>query len=196
MIYFKDQLKDKYSSYRNVNAKVKHEVDAGRLIRLKKGVYTDSPNEDPFLCANALIRPSYISFYSALSYHGLIPERVYETMSAVCLLNKNKKFGSSGHRFSFYNIPKEIFSFGVDLTSGGFSIASAEKALADTLYFLAPVHSITSLKELLFEDLRIDEYSFDLLKKDELIQILPLYKSTNTTLLMKLLEEKDGKRSN
>ena len=195
MIYFDDQLKDIYSSYRNINAKIKREVDSGRLIRLKKGVYTDSKAEDPFLCANALIRPSYISFFSALSYHEMIPERVYEIMSAICLLNKNKEFKTAGYRFTFRNVPQEVFSLGIDVTPSGYSIASAEKALADTLYFVTPVHSVSALKKLLFEDLRIDVDGFDSLNKEKLMKILPLYKSSNTSLLMKLLEGKNGKHS-
>jgi predicted transcriptional regulator of viral defense system len=49
-------------------------VKEGLLVRLKRGVYalkTDPPNEKEI--ANALYRPSYISFDYALAYHGLIP---------------------------------------------------------------------------------------------------------------------------
>src|SRR5579863_4722297 len=55
----------------------------GLLQRLKKGVYilkTDSPSDKEI--ANALYKPSYISFDYALSYYSIIPEMVYEITSA------------------------------------------------------------------------------------------------------------------
>jgi predicted transcriptional regulator of viral defense system len=57
-------------------------VKAGRLIQLRRGLYTlarvwqkgEPPH--PFLIANALQRGSYVSLQSALAFHGVIPEQV------------------------------------------------------------------------------------------------------------------------
>lgn len=75
---------------------------------------------------------------------------------------------------------------------GGYSyqIASPEKALCDKLYSLSPVYSVRVLKELLFDDLRIDEAAFFALQKDDILQLAPLYRATNLKLLAKFMEGK------
>lgn len=58
----------------------------GSLIRLKRGTYTlaqtyHSAPLHPFAVAQALHQGSYISFESALAFHGWIPEAVFVTAS-------------------------------------------------------------------------------------------------------------------
>ena len=52
---------------------------AGRVVQLRRNVYLlGQPwrriEPHPFVVANALQRPSYVSLQSALAYHGMIPE--------------------------------------------------------------------------------------------------------------------------
>jgi predicted transcriptional regulator of viral defense system len=52
---------------------------AGRLYQLRRGVYTLAPpfqkvKPHPFVSANALVQPSYVSLQAALAHHGLIPD--------------------------------------------------------------------------------------------------------------------------
>jgi len=56
-------------------------VKAGKLIQLKKGLYTLAEpyrkmNPHPFVLANAMKKASYISLHSALGHFGMIPEYV------------------------------------------------------------------------------------------------------------------------
>ncbi len=56
-------------------------VKDGRLIQLRRGLYTLAPvwrkvEPHPFLIANRLQRGSYVSAQSALAFHGMIPEYV------------------------------------------------------------------------------------------------------------------------
>jgi len=51
------------------------------------------------LVVNLLYTPSYVSFDYALSYYGLIPERVYEVTSAT--LHAKKIFETPLERFSY-----------------------------------------------------------------------------------------------
>lgn len=58
----------------------------GSLIRLKRGTYTLAQADrgapiHPFVAAQALHPGSYVSFESALAYHGWIPEAVFVTAS-------------------------------------------------------------------------------------------------------------------
>ncbi len=100
-------LKDEVS---NVNAKISYMVKQGILVRLKKGLYTFSElyhdsSVDMVAVANRLYVPSYVSFDYALSYYGLIPERVYEVTSAT--LHAKKVFETLLGRFSYRPIPME-----------------------------------------------------------------------------------------
>ena len=70
-----DLLKD----YRRPNDKLNELVRQGRLTNVKRGIYIPGPNlglkgPEPFLLANHLAGPSYISMESALSHWGMIPE--------------------------------------------------------------------------------------------------------------------------
>jgi hypothetical protein len=77
---------------------------AGRLYQLRRGLYSLAPpfqkvRPDPFVIANHLVRPSYVSLQSALSFYGLIPESVPVTTSI-----------TTG-RPAFYSTPLGDFSF-------------------------------------------------------------------------------------
>lgn len=84
-----DMLKD----HKRPNDKISELVKSGDLIALKRGLYlpgerTNLAAPEPFLTANYLGGPSYISLETALSYWGLIPERVYEISSITMQLSK------------------------------------------------------------------------------------------------------------
>ena len=110
----------------------------GVFLRLKKGVYANlSNNPPPFLMANKIYQPSYISFESALSYYGLIPETVYSVTSAT--VKATREFSSQNYHFVFHRIKKEAFAGYTPIEMGGETIliAQPEKALADFLYFVS-----------------------------------------------------------
>lgn len=67
-------------------ALVKRAVNAGALVRVKRGHYVlaDKLRKQPvhpFHLVQALVAGSYVSMESALAYHGWIPEAVFTTMS-------------------------------------------------------------------------------------------------------------------
>ncbi|MCY4524960.1 MAG: hypothetical protein OXB84_09480, partial [Halobacteriovoraceae bacterium] len=89
-----------------------------KLMRIKKGLYVfkkelRKKTLSKMVIANKLYSPSYVSFESALSYHGLIPEAVYTTSSA-CFQRKNKVFSNFFGEFSFNYIPSKPFFMGVE----------------------------------------------------------------------------------
>ena len=114
------------------------QVKEGFLLRLKRGIYTlktDLPSEEEI--ANAIYKPSYISFEYALAYYNLIPEMVYTITSATT--KPTRLFDVSGKVFSYQTIKKEAFT-GYSLNKIGdkiFLIAEKEKALVDYLYFVS-----------------------------------------------------------
>ncbi len=131
-----------------------------QILKLKRGLYLFSKNLrrrplSNFLVANKLYDPSYVSFESALSFHGLIPEAVYRTTSA-CIQRKNKIFTTELGDFSFDHIPSRPFFIGVtsDSHEGGALVANAIKALFDLIYLRRKNYpSIEDLQS----DLRIEQ---------------------------------------
>ena len=187
-------LKDEVS---NVNAKISYMVKQGILVRLKKGLYVFSElyrddSVDMVAVANRLYTPSYVSFDYALSYYGLIPERVYEVTSAT--LYAKKVFETPLGRFSYRPIPMEVYALGVDWIddeiNGGKFIATAEKALCDKIRGDRGIGRLKQekMKEYLMYDLRIEWEA--LLKLDIVLieEIAKRYKSYNLKSLTALLK--------
>ena len=83
---------------------------------------------------------------------------------------------------------KKAFNVGVNLEEyegTTYLIATKEKALCDKLYIMPPVRSLKDIKEMLFDDLRIDEDIIYSLNKDDLKTLSSLYHSNNVSLLAK-----------
>ena len=77
-----------------INSGVARSLKSNDFLRLKRGLFLFSKklrngSISKLSIANKLYGPSYVSFESALSYHGLIPEAVYTTTSA-CFQRKSK----------------------------------------------------------------------------------------------------------
>lgn len=155
-------LKKEYSQpIQKINTMVKK----GELLQLKKGVYAFSEEyrNSPLniiAAANLLYKPSYVSFEYALSFHGLIPERVYTTTSAT--LSRSKEFDTSLGRFSYKKVPLKAYPLGIEWkfneNDGGYMIAGAEKALCDKVHSDKRTSNILKkdLESYLEDDLRID----------------------------------------
>lgn len=108
----------------------------GFIIQIKRGLYSLSDNLPPELyLANKLYAPSYISREFALSYHGIIPEMVYEITSVS--IKATRQFRKLGKIYSYRKIKKSAFTgYTVEKQQGfTFRIADAEKAFVDTLYY-------------------------------------------------------------
>jgi len=152
-------------SVSNVNDKISNLVKSGDLVRLKKGFYTFSKDYlrrpiDLLSVANTLYTPSYVSFDYALSYYGMVPERVSEITSAT---SKNKKlFDTQVGRFSYKTVPLQAYSLGVDWfydkNEGGIFIATPEKALCDKIRYDRGIGTLTqsNMLEYLKYDLRVE----------------------------------------
>lgn len=151
--------------YKRPNDKISELIKSGELLSIRRGLYipgpeTDLPVPDPFLIANHLRGPSYVSLEAALSYWGLIPERVYEITSTT--MQTAKKYNTPIGRFTYQHLPSPYYSFGIkiiQLTSKQSAlIASREKAVCDKVILTSGVtlRSTRQTKDFLLEDLRMD----------------------------------------
>lgn len=108
----------------------------GYIVRLKQGLYAfpDAPPPDLYI-ANEMVIPSYVSLEFALSYHGVIPETVYEMTSVTT--KATRRFEALGKIYSYRRIKKAAFTgYRIEKQKGfGFFMADPEKAFVDTNYF-------------------------------------------------------------
>ncbi len=184
--------------YKRPNDKINELVKKGELTTIKKGLYIPGPKMDirkpePFLIANHLWGPSYISLETALSYWGLIPERVYEISSVT--IKTTKTYKTAIGRFSYFHISLPYYSFGIQSVSltpkQVVLIASPEKALCDKIVMTSGIslRSSKQVQEFLIDDLRIDEETlgkFDLNEISSWIGEAP--KKSSLEMLIKTLK--------
>lgn len=183
--------------YKRPNDKINELVKNGLLTTLKKGLYVPGPKlniqrPEPFLIANHLWGPSYVSLESALSHWGFIPERVYEISSVT--IKDTKTYKTDIGRFSYRHIRAPYYSFGirsVSLTPKQVAlIASPEKALCDKIIMTAGVflRSTKQVQAFLIEDMRLDEdklRELDLAEMSSWLECAP--KVTSLEMLIKTL---------
>ncbi len=109
----------------------------GAVVRLRNGLYSLPWNKPGGMAiANALYRPSYISYESALSHHRLIPETVYAVTSATTRRAKEFEAGELG--YLYHSIKRGAFTGyrGYKLGDDLVLMADPEKALCDTLFLV------------------------------------------------------------
>ena len=119
---------------------VKRALAKGDIVRLRRGLYHLAKRYqrqpvNPFILAQRILGPSYVSFESALSYHQLIPEAVYSITSAC--LKRSQEYKTPLGCFTYTPIPSSVFFESVErITQDGFSffMATPLKALADYVY--------------------------------------------------------------
>jgi len=183
----------------NINAKIAYMVNKGELIRLKKGLYAlgkeyQNTAIDTISLANVLYSPSYVSFDYALSYYGMIPERVHEITSAT--MRMKKEFDTPLGRFTYKPVPLQAYALGVDWLyddiNGGKLIATPEKALCDKIRSDRGIGRLSQqkLREYLEFDLRIDMDLFYTLDATLILSIATAYRSANLKNLSKLIEKR------
>ncbi|MBN1314102.1 MAG: hypothetical protein JXA42_01495 [Anaerolineales bacterium] len=134
-------------------------VRAGKIVQLRRGLYTvaqpyqyERPHS--YVIANHLVRGSYISLHTALSYFELIPEHVSVVTSVTT--GRPGTWQNLYGRFSFQHIQPALF-FGfqyrqVTETQWAY-VATPEKALLDLIYLTPDADSAGYIRELRLQNL-------------------------------------------
>ncbi|OGJ16273.1 MAG: hypothetical protein A2632_00010 [Candidatus Pacebacteria bacterium RIFCSPHIGHO2_01_FULL_46_16] len=144
-------------------------VDNGWLIRIKRGLYiiSDFSNRgflslSPYIVASLLVKDSYVSFESALSYYGMLDQLTSKIISIAKIRYKTTQLDNLEYRFAH---TKDQFYFGwqeVIISNKIAHIATAEKALIDMIHFHKSKYAIDLVIEKLKEhkdDLHITKLS-------------------------------------
>jgi hypothetical protein len=171
------------------HAIIRRAIRNGYLIPIRRDLYLIKNSKQPLLnsfeIATIIYGPSYVSFESALSYHGWIPEAVRTTTSAS--VKRAKEFETPIGIFSYEHIPIKAFSLGVEQHQQGtltLFIASPVKALADIIYARKRIwESIGDLSE----DLRIEIESFQNSDRKLLIELIENYPSPRVKNTLNIL---------
>lgn len=147
----------------------------GHIIKLRNGWYRFAEFSSDefliFLIANRMYSPSYISFQSAASWHGLIPEAVFTITSATTL--KTANFANEDGAFNYITLKKSLF-FGykwIQRNDTAVRMADMEKTLIDMLYIDHTINSITDLEEMRLNKTQLRE-NINLVKLENYLKLI------------------------
>lgn len=109
-------------------------IKQNELHRLAPGLYVLPERYGEIeKIANSIYFPSYLSFESALSRHGVISQIPYTLSFATVLKTKKMRLGV--YQVEYRKIKEELFG-GYEVTTDGLMVAAPEKALFD-MYYIA-----------------------------------------------------------
>lgn len=155
----------------------------GSLIRLKRGAYIlgqryRSTPMHPFAIAQGLVSGSYISFESALAYHGWIPEAAFATASVSPGRKTTRIQTPAFGTFSFHPLAITDYHFltAVDRVSFDKTAAFVAQPLRALMDLVALRKERWSGIEWLIRGMRIDEELLLELRPDDFAVLKPVYK--------------------
>ena len=142
----------------------------GWLMRIKKGLYAISDlstrgflSLSSYVIANLLVRDSYVSFESALHYHGMFDQLTNKIISVSLKMYKTAQLQNIEYGFVK---TKNDYYFGwqeINIDNKTTRIATAEKALIDIVNFHKSIYAI----DLVMEKLREHKNDFDFVRLNE-----------------------------
>jgi len=185
-----DIYKKKLNNYGNKDTKLSRDVKINKLYRIINGLYETDSTTPGYLLAGSIYGPSYISFDYALSFYGMLPERVTTITCATNNKKKIKEYNTDFGVFTYRDVPILAYPEEIVLKVEGeysYQIASREKALCDKLFTLSPLNNYAELENMLFNDLRIDIDEFNKLDKSKIEKLSKLYHSSNVSLLSRYI---------
>lgn len=173
---------------------VNRALKTGELHRLSRGRYLladrfrDYPGH-PFALAQALVPGSYVSFETALAYHGWIPEAVHTTSCVTpgrkTLVFDSEKFG----QFTFH--PMAVY------TDRLLELVRRIQITQQTMLVAEPVRAMMDLVCLrkiqwqglgwLIEGMRIDEEQLRSISHTDMTKLMLVYKQKRVNSFLKSL---------
>jgi hypothetical protein len=184
------RMKELLSGTVDKRGKIARMIQSGDLIQLRRGLYTTRSDLNPLCLAASIYGPSYISFETALSFYGLIPEAVYEITSAT--LRRPKEFENDFGRFRYRRLPEIVFPVGIERITDPeipFLMASPTKALCDRIALEPRMRSMKDVRQWA-ELMRLSEtFEIDL---DTLNACAKNYKRPAVRLLQRTVEKYGG----
>jgi len=140
-----------------VSARLNKYVKSGKLIRVRRGLYTKDKNYDKFELVTRIYTPSYISFETVLTRTG-INFQYYGNIFVASYVNR--EIDIDGQKITFVRMKSYVLSNTAGIEhNDGYAIATKERAFLDRIYVSKDYH---------FDHL-------DPLDWDKVFEILPIY---------------------
>jgi len=140
-----------------ITDRLKKYVKAGKLIRLRHGIYAKDENYDRLELATRIYTPAYISFETVLTRSGINFQK-YDSIFVASYVTREIEVGEQ--KIAFIRIKDHVLT---DLTgiehNDGVAMASKERAFLDRVYVSQDYH---------FDNLNPLDW-------DKVFQILPIY---------------------
>jgi hypothetical protein len=155
-IFDTDRMRDALTGFADWKGKIARMLGTGELVSLRRGLYAGRRNLDPCCLAGPIYGPSYVSFETALAWHGMIPEGVAEILSAT--LKRPAAFENDCGRFRYLSIPRAVYPVGILRVTESdlpFLLASPTKALADRIAREPGFRSMADVARWM-EDMRVE----------------------------------------
>jgi len=125
-------------------------ADNNRIFRIKNGLYSVIEKPDILEVAQHLVSPSYISYHTALSIHG-INFQFYSDIH--CISHRKRIIKVQGSTVIYHQIKPEILFNPIGIMAEkGYNLASPERAMCDSLY-LSPGLGFDNLNKINVETL-------------------------------------------
>ncbi len=171
-------------------------VSRGEVLRLRPGLFLLAPeyrktHPHPFVVAGFLHSPSHVSLESALAYHGLIPEAVYQVGSVT--IARSRSFTTPVGVFTFQRVPTSMPRAGVEAVEVARDawafVATPLRAVADLVYLDRTVRWDADGLGYLTESLRIDRQDLANLSFDRWAEIHEAFRDARTREYLEGLKE-------
>jgi predicted transcriptional regulator of viral defense system len=113
-------------------------AERGAIVRITRGVWANPKHPDfhPLVCVPKILgrEQGYVSFLTALHLHGVISQ-IPRTIQ-VATTGHTRRLDTAAGTYELFQIAPKLMRDGVEWsqTRAAYRIASAEKALVDTLY--------------------------------------------------------------
>ncbi len=179
------------------NILIHRAVAAGEVLTLKRGLYMlDSPyrktKPHPFAVAQMLYAPSVISLESALAFHGLIPEAVYQTTSTTP--KRSYSITTPLGDYIYSSVPTSNALVGVEsikLDDCFWSfVATPFKAIADLIYGRKEVNWKKDGMAFLTESMRMEPDEVCSISVSSADEIIDSIRNVRTRQFMRQLKKK------
>ena len=147
------------TSAANAHLQVSRWVKAGKIVQVRRGLYAlkvpyAKVAPHPFLVANRLCRPSYVSLQSALAWHGMIPEYVPAVVSVTSGRPREYRTALGDYLYRHVKTPRFHGYRRIEVQQGQFAfVASPEKALLDLVHLTPGADGWPYLRELRLQNL-------------------------------------------
>lgn len=141
---------------------------AGKLIKVRRGLYVKDKNYNRFELATRIYTPSYISFETVLTHEG-VSFQYYGNIFVASYVNREINVGDQ--KITFVRMKDYVLSNSIGIEhKDGVAIATRERAFLDRLYVSKDYH---------FDNLRSLDWN-------KVMEILPIY---NNKRLEKKIKE-------